>query len=198
MKKKNHNILTFVIMLALTLSAPSLCANKIDNNNEYQLKAVFLFNFIKFTSWPGKKNIKGKTSPPAPIYIGVVGDAPFGNSFDIIIDQKIHGRPIKVEWIPGLKENQRELKDPARLQKCHVLYITISQMRNTAKFVETVKGHNVLTVGEYDNCLDEGGMINLITEKKKITFEVNLPATKKEKLQIRSKLLRLAKRIIKK
>jgi len=197
MKKKNHNILAFVIMLAIASAAPSLCAETIDKTKEYQLKAVFLFNFIKFTSWPGQKDIKKKTNNPAPIIIGIIGDAPFKNAFDAIVKQKINNTPIKIERIPGLKKGQTEFKDLVRLRKCHVLFISESQMAHTAKIVKIVKSHKVLTVGECGHCLENGGMINLFVEKNKISFDVNLVAVKKEKLQIRSKLLRLAKRVIK-
>ena len=39
-------------------------------------------------------------------------------------------------------------------------------------------------------------MINFVMEDKKVRFEVNTAATGRAKLQIRAKLLRLAKRVV--
>lgn len=39
-------------------------------------------------------------------------------------------------------------------------------------------------------------MVNFMIEDKKVRFEVNTAATGRAKLQVRSKLLRLAKRVI--
>jgi len=55
----------------------------------------------------------------------------------------------------------------------------------------------VLTIGEIDGFLETGGIINFILEQKKLVFEVNLVAGKRAKLEISSKLLRIAKRVIK-
>jgi len=54
----------------------------------------------------------------------------------------------------------------------------------------------VLTVGETVDFLEVGGIINFIVEEKKIRFEINVAAARKAGLKVRSKLLRLAKRVV--
>src|SRR4051794_16733239 len=51
---------------------------------EYQVKAVFLFNFAQFVSWP--------LSQPAdaPFVIGIVGDDPFGS----YLDETVRGEKV--------------------------------------------------------------------------------------------------------
>jgi hypothetical protein len=44
--------------------------------------------------------------------------------------------------------------------------------------------------------MEDGGIINLVIEEKKVRFEVNLAAARRAKLQIRSSLLRLAIRTL--
>jgi hypothetical protein len=41
---------------------------------EYQVKAVFLFNFAQFVHWPPQ----AFPDAQAPLVIGVVGESPFG------------------------------------------------------------------------------------------------------------------------
>ena len=45
---------------------------------EYQVKAVFLFNFAQFVDWPSK----AFPEPQTPLVIGVVGEDPFGPYLD--------------------------------------------------------------------------------------------------------------------
>ncbi len=45
--------------------------------------------------------------------------------------------------------------------------------------------------------LESGGIINFLMEEKKVRFEVNITAAERAKVEIRSKLLRLAKRVVK-
>lgn len=42
---------------------------------EYQVKAVFLFNFAQFVTWPSQP-------ADAPLVIGILGDDPFGSYLD--------------------------------------------------------------------------------------------------------------------
>ena len=61
----------------------------------------------------------------------------------------------------------------------------------------SVEGKNILTVGETSKFLSEGGIINFVTHKNKVRFEINITAAKRADLKIRSQLLRLAKKVIK-
>ena len=59
--------------------------------DEYQLKAVFLFNFAKFVEWPPRAFGDARD----PFTICVWGDNPFGSSLDAIVHGKtVANRPI--------------------------------------------------------------------------------------------------------
>ena len=66
------------------------------------------------------------------------------------------------------------------------------------KVTKRLNGRAVLTIGEQDKFLEKGGIVNFVREKKKIRFEINLNVAEQARLQIRAKLVRLAKRVIKK
>lgn len=53
-----------------------------------------------------------------------------------------------------------------------------------------------MTVGETDGFLESGGIVNFLMEDERVRFEINNTAARQAKLKIRSKLLRLAKRVI--
>jgi hypothetical protein len=60
------------------------------------------------------------------------------------------------------------------------------------ELVAKLKDAAVLTVGESDDFLENGGMINLERRDRKVALEVNLAATGNARLKISSKLLSVA------
>ncbi len=166
-----------------------------------QLKAAFIYNFIKFVEWPKDKIADSNE----PISIGILGKDPFENAFEPLKDKKAKGRKIVIKRFKGF-EGLKEIhgKDKAGLQrqikairKCHVLYICCSEKESQRDIINSVKAYSILTVGESEVFFKSGGIINFLMEEKKVRFEINLAAAKRAKLKISSKLLRLAKRVVK-
>jgi hypothetical protein len=168
-------------------------------SREYQVKAAFLYNFIKFVDWPEEK----VTDSNEPITICILGKDPFEDAFAPLKDKQAKGRKVVVKRFKGFEEleNSSE-KDKTKLQrvidtfrKCHVLFICSSEKEKLKETINSVKDHPVLTVGETKGFLEAGGIINFLMEEKKVCFEINITAAERARLKIRSKLLRLAKRV---
>jgi hypothetical protein len=148
---------------------------------EYQIKAAFLFNFAKFVQWPPAA-FPQKTSP---IVIGILGESPFHDDLARTIrDKSIDDRPLVI----------KELRSPAQATQCHILFISTSEKKRLPEILESLKGANVLTVGEMDHFTENGGMINFVLLGKKIHFQINREEATKAGLKISSKLLSLAMR----
>ena len=56
---------------------PQATSNQQLITTEYQLKAVYLYNFLHFVTWP--KNARAADTA-GPLIIGVVGKSPFGDA----------------------------------------------------------------------------------------------------------------------
>ncbi len=170
------------------------------SSREYQVKAAFLYNFIQFVDWPEEKLADSNES----IIIGIIGRDPFGNAFESVKDKKVKGRDVVIKRFKSFEELEKSTeKDKTKsdqeietLTKCHLLFICSSERRNLKKIINTVKDYDVLTVSEMKGFLEAGGIINWFVEEKKLRFEINITAAERAKLKIRSKLLRLAKRIV--
>jgi hypothetical protein len=78
------------------------------------------------------------------------------------------------------------------IKTCHVLFISRSETDRLEQILASVKGRNILTVGDAEDFALRGGMIQLVTEKNKIRMRINLEAVKAAGLTISSKLLRVA------
>lgn len=202
MKNKIFNL----VVLFLTLSATSVAANAdydSTSSQEYQIKAAFLYNFVKFVDWPQEKT----SNTNEPVIIGIIGNNPFGNAFKPIEDkthEDLHGKPIVIKYFKSfgeLKKSDENSKDNPQkelevLRKCHLLFICSSQQKNLSQILDAVKDSYVLTVGESPEFIGLGGIINFVLEDEKIRFEINVTAANKAQLKIRSQLLRLAKKVV--
>lgn len=148
---------------------------------EYQLKAVFLYNFAKFVEWPSE----AFSEPTSPFVIGVDGDNPFGP----YLEEAVRGKSI--ESHPFVVRHVRLIGDA---RKCHILFIANSERRRAADLLNGIRGEPVLTVSDLDQFLELGGIIQFYMEGKKVRFQINNDAAKHAGLKISSKLLQLGTR----
>ena len=96
--------------------------------------------------------------------------------------EKVNGRRLIVQ-------RYRRMGD---VKICHVLFISRSEADRLEQILGSLKGRNVLTVGDTDDFASRGGMIALATEKNKVRLRINLEAVKAANLTVSSKLLRVA------
>lgn len=165
-------ILEFLPALGRAVEAPS-------TSPEYQIKAVFLFNFAQFVQWPSK----AFRDPRAPLVIGVLGDDPFGAYLDkLTVGEKIGDHPFELQRFRGADD----------FSACHILFISRSEANQLDKILARLKGRNILTVSDAENFSRRGGMIRFVTENGKIRLRVNVVEAKEAQLTISSKLLRPA------
>jgi hypothetical protein len=154
-------------------------------STEYELKAVFLHNFIKFTEWPAEETRQKSDA----FVIGVVGRDPFGAALDKVIEGgTVQNKTIVARRFPRMDETA---------VNSEVLFIGSSEENNLPAILKLLDGQPVLTVSEIENFVHRGGMIQLKKENNKIVFEINIEAAKSARLAMNAQLLRLAK-IVKK
>jgi hypothetical protein len=87
-------------------------------------------------------------------------------------------------------------KRPQEIHGCQVLFVAAGEKKLLPVILAGVKENSVLTVGESEHFVQEGGMIGFCLEENKIRFEINLETAQKAKLRISSRLLALAKTVI--
>jgi hypothetical protein len=143
---------------------------------EYGVKAAYLLNFTRFVEWP-RTALEGTD----PFTVCVAGANPFG---------PVLARTLAGEIVAGRTVVSRVVTDAAGA-RCHVLFIPRTVA--AAPFLRAVRGTPVLTVGEAEGFLEQGGAINFVLEEGKVRFEVNPDAVSRNQLTMSSRLLRLAR-----
>jgi hypothetical protein len=195
-----------LIVLVLFLIPASLTAGNSGGpaqSQEHEIKAAFLYNFMKFIEWPTDK--MGDANEP--VVVGLIGSKDFVKAIEPIVQKKINNKNITLKYFAGyekLKKPQEADEEQwnqkiETLKSCHLLMFCGDDsvgIEAAGEIIKALRDSPVLTVGEEDDFLESGGMINFLMEDKKVRFEISAVAAKKGKLKISSQLLRLAKKVI--
>jgi hypothetical protein len=145
---------------------------------EYEVKATYLYNFIRFVAWPPKV----AQAQSGSFAICVLGQDPFGPALNAILtDETIAGKNIVAQRIPT----------PQDAVNCRVLFISSSENVRLKQILSTLGDASVLTVSELPEFTQRGGM-GFISEGNRVRFEVNLASAERAGLILSSELLKVA------
>lgn len=158
------------IPLALCAAQPA----RAQELTEYNVKAAFIYNFTKFVEWPGDSAISNNTS----INICTVGANPFGEAMAVF--RKASTDKLKLNVVP---------RTAGSLAGCHIAFYTSG--------VPVGVTDHVLTVGEGDDFVENGGMIGFKLVDNKVKIEINRQAATDADLKINPQLLEVAVKVIK-
>lgn len=145
---------------------------------EPALKAAFVYNFARFTTWPADLPA-GDT-----FVICVMGDNAIGDALQrTVAGRMLSERPIVVTHVAATS--------PKRA--CRVLYIAGLPAGETASVVAELKDAPVLTISSIEGFASIGGMTQFFFEHGQLRFRIHLESAKRAGLQISSRLLVMAR-----
>jgi len=168
----------------LLASSGSRLASRSEASREAQLKAVFLFNFAQFTTWPPE----AFADRSSPLIIGLVGLDQFGDSLEATVqDELIHGRRVRLERYRTLAE----------VKNWHMMYLGQADPARLDQILQATKGKPILTVSDVQTPALRGGIIiKFLIKQNKIRFVINAEAARDARLVLSSKLLQAADGVI--
>lgn len=167
-----------LLLVAYPLSSQTLA--KADQ--EHQVKAAFIANFVKFIDWPdlGKAGSK--------FVVGVYGADAFDRAIeDTLASHTISGHPIVVE----------QIHSDAEIRQCRLVVSGASSEDRIDKMSRICAESGTVLVGESDGFARMGGTIGMLLVSSKVRFEINLESARKSRVSISSKLLSLAIKVYK-
>lgn len=166
--------LALAVLAAVVSGRPSAGAEHL---NEYQLKAAFLFNLTRFVEWPAE----AFASPDDPLTACVLGKGDVEDVLRQAVGRKAAGRVFAI----------RHITDAQEAAGCHIMFVNESVGRRWLS-LSHIKSIGILTVGETDDFISEGGAVNLRLQDDNIRIQVNLESARRARLEMSSKLLGLA------
>ncbi len=173
--------ITIAISLLFAAGKPRGTAQSTDE--EYRVKAAFIFHFAQLVDWPPETRADAANS----LFLCTIGDDPFQGALESTVAGKAVGdRILRV----------RHLKEAEDMQACDVLFFGKAQSKRIPMLLATLHNAPVLTVGETADFLGAGGMICFVLEDNNVRFEINVDAAASAKLKIGSRLLILAQTVL--
>lgn len=208
-------------LMPASLTTPVAADAKSAEEIEYEVKAAFIFNFMRFIDWPEEKIAANRqaqkdktpsanTKTPPPMIIGIVGKDPFRKAFTPILDRKIGDRPIELvhfqSYEPFLRSAGNDAgalaayrkQHGALLARCDLLFFSNSEAGAYEKLLTLTRQSHAVTISDIADFAGNGGMIGFVVDNKRIRFDINLESVDREKIKIRSQLLELARYVHKK
>lgn len=172
----------YVWLALLTCLAPRMApAQPPGDAAEASVKAVFLYNFSKYVTWPA--TTIGERSP-ADIRICVPANDTFYALLTRAVEgETVDGKPLVPMALDGL--------DAAR--DCQILYVGNSQSLDGRAWLSAVRGRQVLTVG--DGALSDDTVIAFVRDGGRVRFDINRQSATARHLNVSAKLLRLARQV---
>ena len=147
---------------------------------ENTLKAAIVAKLLPFVDWPAAA-LEGRKS----IDLCVAGHNPFQADLqELEVGETLKGLPIVVRSVDRTRE----------LDGCHALVLPAGSDSSTlrAPLLHRAAALPVLTVGDDDRFLDEGGIVRLRIVDGHPRFDVDDAAARRVGLRISSRLLGLA------
>ena len=165
------------IMLALLVAVP-ICSAWPADSPESRLKVAFLYNFTKFATW-----LEPGFSAQSTISVCVLGKDAVSADLETIKTKTTQGRPLSLAVLSAVQE----------AKNCNVLFIGQSEKNKVTDILKTLGDSNVLTVSDIGGFATAGGIIELVNEDGRITFDVNLDCARRVGLKLHAQLLKVAR-----
>jgi hypothetical protein len=152
-------------------------------DGEYALKAAFLFHFAQLTEWPSEAFQHAND----PLTFCAIGKDSIDSSMaDVMTGKTIQHRSIRVLHI----------QQPSEAQSCQVLFIGVEEKPRILYLLNAVRDLPLLTAGETEGFIQQGGMIGFRSDDNRLRFEINVSAAERCRVKFSSVLLSLAKVLI--
>ena len=146
------------------------------------MRLGFLLNFARYVEWP-----EAALKPGAPFRICLApGDSAMAGKLDELAKQSVQGRSILV----------KQTHSRSDVGDCQIVYLPSDlSVTALANWLDASASAHVLTISEFPEFIEAGGMIGLIAVGSHYRFDVNLGNARRAELRVSSYLLKLARTV---
>lgn len=167
--------LLFTLFLCAGWSVQESCSDQLE---EYSVKAAFIYNFALLNRWPESSFLSSSDE----IDLCIIGDSDSMGAFEKIDGKKVGKRHLKVHFIQNMK-----LK-----RGCHMIFFNkTAETATVLSVLAQVKGLPVLTIGDKEDFLTLGGVINFFNKNGRQYFKVSLKNMNQQQINLSSRLLKI-------
>jgi len=147
--------------------------------DESQVKAAFLYNFIKFIEWP--QNLFADAQ--SPYVIGVLSRDLFSTELERLTQgRNINGRSITIRIVGSADQ----------ALGVHMLFVGAGDEARFAALQPRLSGAPIVLVGESADFVRSGGTIGFVLQDAKMRFEIRADLVERAGVRISAQLQKLA------
>lgn len=170
----------FFFMLLINLAATNASAEQQTKTySESQIKVALVYKLMHFVTLPESNPLTLCVYKPSD------EDTP---TFQLMPPKTQMGSELKVKLI----KKSAELLAP---NNCQIVFFSAAAKEGVSHRLSKMAQDGFLTIGETEQFIKQGGMINLVRKGSTVKFEVNLSALKQAGLNISSQVLRIADQV---
>lgn len=148
-------------------------SNTMTKDQEYDLKAQFIYNFAAYIEWPIIYN-------GTEFVIGVAGDDAAVKKIKAVIGgKKVGGKKLKIEKYD-------------KVTNYHMVYVTSSSSSSFSSLKNEARKNKTILVTDDESLFDFGAHISFIMNGDKIRYALNKPAIEKIGLKVSTELMRFS------
>lgn len=177
-RKSGKYSVTWILLVSLIIVFPALS----DERREHSLKAAFIANLSRFVEWSGDKS----TDKQSKINICILGEGTFADAAMSYNHENLSKSGFFV-----IEKNISNIAS-----HCHILFINQSETVRLESIISSLKGKQILTVGDSEDFSKRGVMLGALVEDGRVKFIVNKQAIADSGLYIDSSFLELAYKVI--
>ena len=168
------------LVLAVLICATILPLKAISQNFlAHEVKAVYLFNFASFVTWPQASF----ESDSQPLNYCLASSAQ--------VEQSL-AEALQGEIVKGRSLALRQLGDDESLSGCHILYFENASGKKLNDLLASAPTKGLLVVTDFQTDRTKPASINLLESGEKLSPLINLQIARANELLVSSKLLRIA------
>jgi len=182
----NASGMMFKLLIGLMIAIPEASSRSYE---EHEIKAAFLYSFAQFITWETRATT-GQTAAQtaaltaaqtAALTYCAVQEGPVVNALKELIAAK---------QTAGETRRYTLLADLSNIRQCHILFLGADN--NKSESLQLRPEESVLTVGDSQGFVANGGIIEFRRQGARVQVHINLATARAQRIQISSKLLKLA------
>ncbi len=182
----NASGMMFKLLIGLMIAIPEASSRSYE---EHEIKAAFLYSFAQFITWETRATT-GQTAAQtaaltaaqtAALTYCAVHEGPVVNALKELIAAK---------QTAGETRRYTLLADLSNIRQCHILFLGADN--NKSESLQLRPEESVLTVGDSQGFVANGGIIEFRRQGARVQVHINLATARAQRIQISSKLLKLA------
>lgn len=161
---------------ALASLAPGDARAQTSGPSQYDVQAVYLFDFARFVRWPPAAEHEALT-------ICIAGPQVYTDTLTkLVAGEQIESRPLAV----------RSIRSPDEEPGCNILFIGSAEKLHIDGLLAATVDKPVLTVSDMPGFLDRGGMVQFLMIDRRVRFSVDLRPVARSGISLNSELLKVA------